>query len=220
MTSAYPYALFLWWSLYHCIIRVEQPSPLASQLSQTIRTILHHNGNFTTSNSTCLLICISVSVLHASRTSYTPVNIISGATFTEITHRITAYSSSTPFLYKVSFHTNLNNSIPKRNLLSPSCNTHSTETPHTCTQQRTLMVIQQYINDMFILKNNHYNSRHKANKESPTRLHKRALNNLHDISVNELQVDKKLNTLLNYVKAEHSKFTISPTEINQFSPKH
>lgn len=179
------------------------------------------------------IICLLLFLRNSMSASFTPTNIVTGATFTDITPQLIPYTSSTPLFYKISYHTNITRSIPKRQLQTTMCNNQPPLFPHLCNKQNTLTIVQQYIHDMLLINKRIYEPQRNFNNVYFQHQPKRALDflgdglewccnvatmtNLKDLSQNELQVDKKLNNLLDYVKAEHGHFASTQTKLQNFS---
>ena len=142
----------------------------------------------------------------------TPIHIITGVIFKDISHTIIPYSSSTPLLYKFIFHVPMQTSIPKQNVTMNLCHTSFKNNINVCKLQESLATLQEYIQEMLVIEKKLFDPQEKINHNYTQPLMKRSidfigdtlewccnvatLSNLRDLSENELQVDNKINQLL------------------------
>jgi len=187
-----------------------------------------------TSAST-LLVVLLLWPLSLSAGEEIPIHIVSGVTFKDVSSVIVPYHSAAPLFYQINYRTKVTQSIPKSHLKPhpEDCNSLVQVKAQDCKQKTILTEIQNYIHDMLLVDKTNFDPTTKLNNYDSNSRTKRSLEfigkglewccnvatmtNLHDLTENEVQVDDKLNTLLDFVKDEHSEFTIAETKLNNFS---
>lgn len=179
--------------------------------------------------STFALICLAL--VQATHTQI-PIHIVSGIKFEEIP-TLTAYQSSVPLIYKVPYHTKISNNFPKLNHPLTSCDNLIKNQYQECIDKNILNKLQTSIHDILNLRNKNTKLDLHVNQPTVPKRTKRAIDfigralswccnvatmtNLNDLSKNEVQVDDKLNHLLDFVKEENHEITVAETKMNNFT---
>lgn len=170
-----------------------------------------------------------ISNLLITASAQIPIHVITGIKFEEISTTI-PYHSTTQLVYKIPHHNKVTSAIPKLKHTTETCKNLLNETLQNCEDRKTLETLQDNIHDILNLNEKNLDPELKITKNNRR---KRAIDfigsglhwccnvatsdNLEELSQNELQVDGKLNNLLDYVKQENHDLIIAENQMNNFS---